>query len=134
MTCIEKLRELHPDWDDEKVRYYIEKHCPTSEYILPRPLSCSAHGWEDPNEIDCEKCWNREVDDDRVWFEICERLTGEDIRRLDMLAERTGYFRNKVIQAALKIYEDGLDAVAESFKRPSSMSFEVVDMNFDEQD
>lgn len=25
MTCIEKLRELHPDWDDEKVEYY-DKH------------------------------------------------------------------------------------------------------------
>ena len=25
MTCIEKLRELHPDWDDEKVEYYVEE-------------------------------------------------------------------------------------------------------------
>lgn len=115
MTCIEKLRELHLDWDDEKVEYYVRKHCvagPVCGYIMSKPDYCSPIGW--PYDVYCERCWNREVDDKCNWFEIRESLTGEDMRRLDSLAKRTRYSNSKVIQTALKIYEEELDTYGES--------------------
>ncbi len=116
MTCIEKLRELHPDWDDEKVRHYIDCHCPMSEYIHRRPVGCGAHGWEDSDDDDCEKCWNREVYEDESCnkhaFEIY--LTGEDGRRLKKLADRPGYSYSKVVSVALRLLEDELNTYGES--------------------
>jgi len=133
MTCIEKLRELHPDWDDEKIEYYKENICPAALYIKPK----CGDWWVSE---DCKVYWDTEVPEDES-TNIHEtgrfRLTGEDMRRLDRLAERTGYSREKVVSAALKIYEDGLDAVNKSVRRPRSLSFEVVgsvDMVFDEQE
>lgn len=131
MTCIDKLKELHPDWDDGEIRYYVENHCVTSEYIMPRDIHCGAHGWEESEDCTCEKCWNREIYED----ERCNKhdtkvyLTGEDMRRLGRLVKRTGYSRDKVVSAALLLYEDGLNAVDESLRRYSSMSFEGVDVS-----
>ena len=126
MTCIEKLRELHPDWDDEKVEYYIGHSCPVREYIRRRPLSCGAYGWEDTN-YDCEVCWDREVyeNEDHNRHDIGLFLAGEDIRRLDSLTKRTGYSRDKAIQAALKIYEDALDTVEATRSWVTGFNMEV---------
>lgn len=138
MTCIEKLRELHPDWDDEKVRYHVEHCCvegSASGYIMPRPLYCGAHGWEDSDDIDCEKCWNREVDEKHNRHATTLLLTGEDRRRMDRLKIRIGKTREEVVAAALKLYEDALDAVEKSQDRWSSVSLEKEEMViFDEQE
>ena len=139
MTCIEKLRELHPDWDDENVEYYIKRWCPSKDYILHKPLNCGAHGWEDSDDWTCEECWSREIyeNEDHNRHDVGLFLNGEDVRRLDSLADRTGYSRDKVIQAALKIYEDGLNAVEKSRKRTNRFSMVVADRDgvlFDEQD
>ena len=56
----------------------------------------------------------------RVW------LFEEDCDRLERLMKRTGYSKSAVVRAALKLYEDGLNAVDEAMARPSSMSFEVL--------
>ena len=113
MTCIEKLRELHPDWDDEKVEYYVGHRCPMREYIHQRPINCGAHGWEDSDDIDCEKCWNREVYEDETYnkHHLSQWMTGEDMRRLRKLEERLGCSVGTLIAAALKTYEDGLNAI-----------------------
>ena len=136
MTCIEKLRELHPDWDDEEVEYYINRWCPSKDYILHKPLNCGAHGWEDSDDDDCEKCWNREVYENEKHnrHNVGLFLTGEDLRRLDRIGKRLRKERDEVVGAALKMYEDGLDAVEKSFRRASSMSFEKCEFEFDEQD
>jgi hypothetical protein len=55
----------------------------------------------------------------RVW------LFEEDVERLDRLTDRLGYSKSAVVQAALKLYEDGLNAIDESKNYPSRMSFEV---------
>lgn len=44
MICIEKLRELYPDWDDEEVGQYIDIHCPVEM---------------DPMELINERWWRR---------------------------------------------------------------------------
>lgn len=107
MTCIEKLRELHPDWDDEKVRYYVEHRCPVSEYILPRPIGCGAYGWEDSDDEDCEKCWNRKVFDDESMNRHGAKfyLTGEDLRRLRKIEERLGWTNEEAVAEGLRLLE-----------------------------
>lgn len=116
MTCIEKLRELHPDWDDEKVEYYIRHSCPVREYIRRRPLSCGAHGWEDSDAVDCEECWNREIHPDESLnkHQLSVWLTGEDMRRAKHIADRLGISCDKVVAAALKLFEEELDTYGES--------------------
>ena len=128
MTCIEKLRQLHPDWDDDEVQYYVDNCCVSSEYIMPRRIGCGVHGWAEPDDDDCEKCWKREIFEDEKGnkYKAGLYLTGEDMRRLARLAERTGKDRDAVVTAALKLYEDGLDAVDEGMRRVSRCSFEVV--------
>lgn len=127
MTCIDKLRELYPDWDEEKVRYHVDHNCPHAEYILPRPLGCGAHGWEDSDDDDCEKCWNRDIPEivDDFRHESLLYLTSEDMRRLGRLAKRTGYSRDNVASVALKMYEDSLDVVDDCERRLIQMGFEV---------
>lgn len=112
MTCIEKLRELHPDWNDEKVGQYIDNMCPENEFIMISPEWCGAYGWEKSEKHTCEKCWNREVlDEDHNRHEMKVYLTGEESRRLRRLEERLGCSVGGLIAAALKTYEDGLNAI-----------------------
>lgn len=54
MTCLEKLKQNHPDWTDEKVREFVEKDCPDGDYIMGDP------DWCDPY-VTCDRCWNREI-------------------------------------------------------------------------
>lgn len=113
MTCIEKLRELHPDWDDNELQYYVDNCCVTREYIMTRPVYCGSHGWEESENWTCEKCWNREVYEDESHNKHDTRLylTGETMRRLSRLTKRTGYSRADIVAAALLLYEEGMDAV-----------------------
>lgn len=147
MTCIEKLRELHPEWDEEKIEYFKENICPSSYmsgYIIPKSPVCDAYGWEDASYDQCKTCWNRDIyeDENRNRHETELWLTGEDMRRLDRLAARVGVSREKVVQAALKIYEEGLNAVESTRKygsRWANMSFSMDDserceVEFDEQE
>ena len=124
MTCIEKLREIYPEWGETRIRVYTERHCPHSLYIKDRPIHCGAHGWEDSDDEDCEKCWQREIDEEEKYnlYKPGVFLTGEDMRRIGRLVDRVGHPGNEVISAALKLYEDGLNAVEASMKRGSYMS------------
>lgn len=56
MTCFEKLREIHPEWTDEKIRRFVEEECPDIENIARMPE------WCDPF-VNCDQCWNRDVPD-----------------------------------------------------------------------
>lgn len=55
MTYLEKLKQDHPNWDDEEIRRYIEDEC-------PQPYKSPA-GCPDGLKplIDCKECWNREI-------------------------------------------------------------------------
>ena len=136
MTCIEKLRELHPDWDDEEVEYYINRWCPSKDYILHKPLSCAAHGWEDSDDNDCDKCWNREVYENEKHNRHNANLflTGEDMRLLEKLAKYLGCTFEEVVSKGLRLLEmkaglyvwEGLVELEDNLKR--------VEVLFDEQD
>ena len=52
-------------------------------------------------------------------------MKDEDYRRMSRLADRLDISKSEVIMVALKLYEDGLNAVEESRRRPTSMSFEI---------
>lgn len=61
MTCREKLKADHLDWDDARVDAGIAKHgCPHYYKYLNAPSWCTCGGIE----RDCEKCWDREIPDE----------------------------------------------------------------------
>ena len=53
-------------------------------------------------------------------------LTHGDAERLKRLTERLNSSHTEVGKAALKLSEDGLDAIDAARNRPTSMSFEVM--------
>lgn len=54
MTCLEKLKQMHPDWTDEAIGACVADHCPEEFGLMPDPDLC------DPYVI-CDECWNREI-------------------------------------------------------------------------
>ena len=123
MTCIDKLREIHPEWTEEEITEYTKHRCPITQHIMHRPIFCGGYIWEKSDKHTCERCWERELYPENMnMYSTNFRLTGEDMRRLDRLSKRVNKSTDEVIYAALKIYEDGLDAVDASMKRGSYMS------------
>jgi hypothetical protein len=80
---------------------------------MGRPIHCGAHGWEDSDDEDCKKCWQREIDEEEKYnlYKPGVFLTGEDMRRIGRLVDRVGHSGNEVISAALKLYEDYLETL-----------------------
>ena len=61
MTCIEKLRELHPEWSDWEFACAVANTCPPYNDIeMDEPKNCS-----DGNDADtiCRACWEREYEE-----------------------------------------------------------------------
>jgi hypothetical protein len=65
------------------------------------------------------------MDDGRL-YQRTIWMKDEDYRRMSRLADRLDISKSEVVMAALKLYEDGLNAVEKSFQRVGSMSFEVI--------
>lgn len=63
MTCLEKLKQDHPDWCEDAIRDRIETECPDTFGYLESPSGCYICG----GDILCEECWNREIPE-----ETCE--------------------------------------------------------------
>lgn len=59
MTCIEKLRELHPEWSEYKIQKAIECDCP-HDHVEIGVADC------DSEELSCDECWAREVGGDCI--------------------------------------------------------------------
>ena len=109
MTCIEKLREIHPEWTEAQVTDYVKRGCPTRLYIMHKPIYC---GWETSESQYCKMCWDRNVtaESQNIYnAEFC--LTGEDMRRVRQLAKRVDKTTDEVLYAALNLYEYYLDAL-----------------------
>lgn len=51
MTCIEKLRELHPEWDEAAINDCVMNHCPFEYMYTSEHFNCSPPG-------SCGWCWN----------------------------------------------------------------------------
>ena len=55
MTCLEKLKQDHPDFTADKISEIVEDECPSDYGIMKDPDNfslCSDH---------CDECWNREI-------------------------------------------------------------------------
>lgn len=52
MTCLEKIKQLHPDWSANSIR---ENRCPMWDFDVEKPDYC------EKVDDDCEMCWNREI-------------------------------------------------------------------------
>lgn len=55
MTCREKLKAYHPNWNEERFESHIYNDCP-DEYGYHRTLTCSDFVGN------CTRCWNSEVE------------------------------------------------------------------------
>ena len=104
MTCIDRLKELHPDWDEERINQYTIDRCPHDQYIAKEASFCS-------KTMNCELCWNRDVshiDEDALWWKADLFLKTEDARRLDKLVDNIGKSEGDIIGLALEFYEKHL--------------------------
>jgi hypothetical protein len=54
MTCLEKLKQMHPELDDEGIKGIVEEDCPQNFGIMSMPDHCDPY-------VTCDKCWNREI-------------------------------------------------------------------------
>lgn len=123
MTCIEKLRKLNPWVTDGNVPECIKSYCPSEFGIMANTKGCHAEYEE------CVACWNREVPEENR--DIPEKkhnlhkleveITGETVQRLNRLAVRLEKPYTDVVEAALLLYEDALDAVEAGRDRVDEM-------------
>lgn len=70
MTCIEKLRELHPEWSEYHVQRALDCDCPHEHMEVDT---------SDHRSTCCIECWNRLLDGAHIpqEFEYVGRTTGE---------------------------------------------------------
>ena len=54
MTCLEKLKQMYPELDDEGIKGLVEEQCPNHLGIMGMPDHCDPY-------VTCDKCWNREI-------------------------------------------------------------------------
>ena len=122
MTCIEKLREIHPDYVSIP-NLDIPRGCPHDYYISPMVKGCE-------KVFSCKTCWNREIPEERFnRYTLEDKLTGESMRRLDNLCDRLDKDPEKVVEAALLLYEDALNAVDEGSQRWMTLNFVCAEEN-----
>lgn len=55
MTCIEKLKELYPEYGEEDIKYYMLESCPGAFMEVTSPPYCDFRSYSN-----CERCWNEE--------------------------------------------------------------------------
>lgn len=88
MTCKEKLKLDHPEWDELRIRLEIECNCPESHGYLADPDHCDAMA-----DGECEKCWDREITNEggrRVGHLIIDDLVPEEPIQGRGLRAKTG--------------------------------------------
>lgn len=57
MTCIDKLREIKPGWNEARISEAVRNDCPEDWHIVHDGGSC-------PRGLlgHCKECWDREID------------------------------------------------------------------------
>lgn len=103
MTCVERLRELYPDWDEDKISCAVGYWCPSDFNILCDPAYCRI-GMDNP--LACEACWAREANSGATLYERTIYLTASDLHRLNQLVLSSNKRVSDIISEALKLYED----------------------------
>ena len=117
VTCLEKLKELNPNWDESKLNKYTKDCCPHHMYIAHDPIWCM-------KTYDCKKCWDRTLKNYEHCneYEFSVKLDGADMRRLKRLCDGSRP-ANSVISSALYFLEQSL------LYDPSWISMKEEDMN-----
>ena len=59
MTCYEKLKSEHPDWDEKTLYEYTLRMCPSYLDWLEDPKDC----YNGIADYQCSECWNREMEE-----------------------------------------------------------------------
>lgn len=67
MTCIERLRELHPDFTNEDIDNYVFDCCPETDGIADDPEWCCLNN---VNLDVCRACWDREVPEEKAQVQV----------------------------------------------------------------
>ena len=111
MTYIEKLRELHPDWDDEKIVQYIDIHCPVQVDPMDRIVDRRWRATERERELGAEA-------DTKFYRNYRWRLSArpfptrvefdcDEEKMLSEIARYTGYSRDFIAREAVRyMYEE----------------------------
>ena len=58
MTCLDKLKQANPDWDDARIGYAIKHQCPWNYRYIEMPDWCEGY-----NDLKCKTCWNLDSPD-----------------------------------------------------------------------
>lgn len=59
MTCYEKLKSKHPDWDEKTLYEYTQRMCPSYLDWLEDPADCR----NGASNRQCADCWNRKMEE-----------------------------------------------------------------------
>lgn len=59
MTCVDKLKELHPDWGQDEIDYALNEECPDAYIDIDAPKDEFGILWCGTDR--CDECWNREI-------------------------------------------------------------------------
>lgn len=59
MTCYEKLKSEHPDWDEKTLYEYTQRICPSYLDWLEDPADCR----NGMSNRQCADCWNRKMEE-----------------------------------------------------------------------
>lgn len=59
MTCFEKIKSEHPEWDEKTLYEYTRRNCPSYLKLLPDPKWCTYTLFMNR----CTDCWNREMEE-----------------------------------------------------------------------
>jgi hypothetical protein len=88
MTCREKLRELHPDWDKQQLDFALANFCPDLEGNIDIELPRDEDGSLWCAQDKCEQCWDREITDTEP---LTYEHTGEPIGKvIDITEDENG--------------------------------------------
>ncbi len=104
MTCLDKLRELHPEWDDETIGLCVKNRCPELYMEIETPSFCPARGDLGRVDLVCGTCWVRDYIEP-VPHEF-EYSYGSDMRfHVTVLERSTNYFTGgKVYKIRTDVY------------------------------
>lgn len=112
MKYIYRLRESHPELSLAEFKEVIRRSCPTEFVVVEDDFVCdSGEG--------CRTCWKQDIKgkvgsdaESEKDYEYLEAfISREGVNRLARLSERVGKSEDEVIEAALKFYEDTLNAL-----------------------
>lgn len=118
MTCIEKLRELHPEWDEDWIRETVHCQCPSTFDLNSDPEQCPKKTKRSTIGESCPECWNREVVVDiphefefihrnTIVYDAVNRIVEETKMHMTVLERVKQYYTGKLVYKIRRQSEEG---------------------------